>query len=598
MSSLPTRPDSSPRNIQTALSACVMAAVQEVFSEFAESASADIRRSQHADYQSGVALPLAKKVRRAPREIAGALAEALSAAGRDGRAPFLARVAVAGPGFLNLTLSESYLLERAGDLLVDERLGADVVAKETVVVDYSAPNVAKEMHVGHLRSTVIGDALVRIFGFAGFSVLRQNHLGDWGTPFGMLIEHLIDLGGHRGTEDAAAIGELNAFYKAARKKFDSDDAFKERARLRVVALQSGEPETLELWKKLVDVSKGYFMEIYSKLGVRLLPEDFVGESHYNPALDDVVRDLEQLELAQESQGATCLFLDGFVGREGNPLPLIVRKQDGGYGYAATDLAAIRHRVGKLGAGRILYVVGLPQAQHFAMVFAGARAAGWLPDSVAAHHVGFGSVLGKDKKVLKSRSGESVRLIELIDEATARGVAAVKARAPEISEAESARVGAQIGIGAIKYADLSNDRVKDYVFDLDRMVAFEGDTAPYLMYAHARICSILRKGGLEGGPEAVRTMPAPAELEPAERALIVQMLDLPAVIDKTVENLHPHRLCRFLFDVASAYSSFYESCPVLKAEAATRDFRLALCAATARMLALGLDLLGIEAPQRM
>ena len=382
-------------------------------------------------------------------------------------------------------------------LAADERLGVPRPAQvDRVVIDYSAPNVAKEMHVGHVRTTIIGDALARVLEFVGHEVIRQNHIGDWGTPFGMLIEHLLDVGGGK-TGAHSSLGELNDFYRAARVKFDADPSFAERARHRVVLLQAGDARTLELWRELVEISKLHFSAIYDKLGVTLRATDIRGESAYNSVLPEIAAELERLGLARISDGALCVFAPGFANREGEPLPLIVRKQDGGYGYAATDLAALRYRTQTLHGTRLLYVVGAPQAQHFAMVFAVGELAGWLKPPVRAEHVAFGSVLGADKKMLKTRAGDTVRLASLLDEAVERAEAELERRDPDGDPAARRALAPQIGIGAIKYADLSNDRIKDYVFDWDRMLAAEGRTGPYLQYAHARIHSIFRKAA-EGG----------------------------------------------------------------------------------------------------
>jgi len=486
------------------------------------------------------------------------------------------------------------LAETAGD----GRLGVTpAAAPETVVVDYSSPNVAKEMHVGHLRSTILGDALGRVLTALGHRVIRQNHVGDWGTPFGMLIEHLLDQDA-AGAEGLSA-SDLNAFYKAARVKFDAEPAFAERARARVVLLQGGDEATLLHWRRLVAASTRYFGSIYGRLGVALTDADLAGESLYNPMLDAVASDLEALGLARISEGALCVFPPGFTGREGEPLPLIVRKQDGGYGYAATDLAAIRHRTGKLGATRLVYVVGSPQAQHLGMVYAVARLAGWLAPPARAEHVGFGSILGPDKKMFRTRGGDTVRLSDLLDEADERAAQVIAEKNPELDPEARAKVAHAVGVGAVKYADLSNDRIKDYVFDWDRMLAFEGNTAPYLMYAHARIRSIFRKS--EGKPEAEAPGGAGAIVvaAPAERALALELLRFGAVVREVGETLHPHKLCAYLFELATAFTAFYEACPVLRA--ATDDerrSRLAMCDLVARVLAAGLGLLGIEAPDRM
>ncbi|GIE04654.1 arginine--tRNA ligase [Paractinoplanes durhamensis] len=516
-----------------------------------------VRASQHADFQSGAALALARQLGRPPRDIAAEAAAVADLAG-------LADVELSGPGFLNLTVRDE-VLAAAVDAL-DDRLGvARTTTPQRVVIDYSGPNVAKELQIGHLRSTVIGDALARLFTFAGHDVIRVNHLGDWGTQFGMLIEHLIDLGGAAAADHSLA--DLTDFYRAARVKFDGDEGFRTRARLRVVALQSGDEVTRSLWHRLVGQSELDFMSVYRRLGVTLAPADFVGESFYSDQLASVLAELEEKGLLVESQGALCAFPPGFAGRDGEPLPLIVRKSDGGFGYAATDLAALRHRVRKLGATRLLYVVGAPQQTHFRMVFAVAAAAGWLPAGVRAEHIEFGAILGADGKMFKTRSGENVRLSALLDEADQRATAPV------------------IGVGAIKYADLSGDRRSDYVFDWDRMLATTGNTGPYLQYAYARIRSIFRNFAGPGGPVVLGA--------PAERRLALALLGFESVVDTAVELREPHRLAAYLHDLAVAFSGFYETCRV-----AGSPSRLTLADRTARTLRLGLDLLGIDMPDEM
>ncbi|MEU4694861.1 arginine--tRNA ligase [Actinoplanes sp. NPDC023714] len=515
-----------------------------------------VRASPHADFQSGAPLALARTpgtltLGRPPREIAAEVAAKADLAD-------LAEIVVSGPGFLNLTVSDQALTE-ALDAIDDERMGVQPVgAPKRIVVDYSGPNVAKEMHVGHLRSTVIGDALARILEWQGHEVLRVNHLGDWGTPMGMLIEHLVG----EGEDDY----DLTAFYQRARAKFDASEEFRNRARLRVVALQSGDPRTRELWRRLVERSERAFLAVYDRLGITLGPDDFAGESGYQDALAGVVADLRARGLLVESGGALCVFPPG------GSTPLIVRKSDGGYGYAATDLAAIRHRVRDLGATDLLYVVGAPQREHFRMVFAVARMAGWLPESVSAEHIGFGSVLGADGKMLKSRSGETIKLAGLLDEAVAR------ASAPEI------------GLAAIKYADLSGDRRGDYVYDVDRMLASSGNTGPYLQYAYARVRSIFK-----------RTDDVPGKVlisHPAERALGLALLGLEPAVRSAAELREPHRLASWLHDLAATFSVFYERCPVLRAEPAVRASRLALADRTARALHIGMSLLGIPSLEQI
>lgn len=576
----------APLDPVVALAAVVRHAVTEALGAELADVEPAVRRSDRADLQADLALGLAKRAKKPPRAIAEAIAAKIPLG------ELVEKVEVAGPGFLNFTLRAEWLADAAARAWADERLGVATAERpETIVIDYSAPNVAKEMHVGHLRSTVIGDSLARLLAWRGHRVIRQNHLGDWGTPFGMLIEHLSDLGAEQAAQDLA-VGELSAFYKAARKKFDEDPAFAERSRKRVVMLQSGDEKTLESWRMLVELSKKYFDAVYAKLGVTMKPEDACGESFYNPRLAPLADELDKSGKAVVSDGALCLFPPGFTNKEGQPLPLIVRKSDGGFGYATTDLAAIRYRLEDLGASRILYVVGQPQSQHFAMIFAAARELGWLAPPKRAEHVAFGSVLGTDKRMFKTRSGETVRLVDLIDAAIERAEAVVTEKAPELEPEVRAEVARMVGIGSIKYADLSSDRIKDYVFDLDRMVSFDGNTAGYLQYAHARVKSIFRKAGADAKAGTVRVV------EPAERALVLELLGFGAAVASVEESLEPHRLAGYLYSLAMAFTSFYEKCPILKAEGDVRASRLALADLTARTLARGLELLGIQVPDRM
>ncbi|MDB4944690.1 MAG: argS [Labilithrix sp.] len=564
-------------------------ALRAAFGEEHAKTDPALKRSDRADFQADVAMSLAKKVGKPPREVAKALVDHLDLSG------LCERVEIAGPGFLNLTLAPALLDREITAVARDAAAGlVRSAAPETVVIDYSAPNVAKEMHVGHIRSTVIGDSLSRVLEELGHHVIRQNHLGDWGTQFGMLIEHLIDLG-----ESAAAssISDLDAFYKQARGKFDADPVFADRARQRVVLLQGGDEPTLARWRMLTDASREYFASVYAKLGVKLTDADICGESFYNPLLPGVVTELEQKGLVSESEGAMCAFPDGFKTRDGAPLPLIVRKSDGGYGYAATDLAAVRERTQTRRATRLLYVIGSPQQQHLAMVFAVARAAGWLAEPARAEHVAFGSILGPDKKMFKTREGGTVKLAALLDEAIVRASAAVAEKNPSLSEEDRATVARMVGIGAIKYVDLSSDRVKDYIFDWNRMLAFEGNTAPYIQYVHARVRSIFRRAE---AADLARAKELPIEAkEPAERALALELLGFAAAVESVADSLQPHRLCTYLHGVATRFNTFYDQCPVLKADdPGVRASRLALADATARVLAKGLDLLGIDAPDQM
>jgi arginyl-tRNA synthetase len=565
----------------------VQAALGTAFGEEYADADPLIRPSQFADYQANVAMSLAKRLGRPPRDVAAALVEHLTV--DDVCEP----VDVSGPGFLNLRLRDAWLGEAVTDLGADARLGVPVEERQVVPIDYSAPNVAKEMHVGHLRTTVVGDALARTLEHLGHDVIRQNHIGDWGTPFGMLIEHLLDVGEQSADADRLRT-DPNAFYQASRAKFEGYPAFADRARSRVVSLQAGDADTQRLWQELVDLSKAYFNRIYGRLGVGLRDEHLAGESTYNDDLAAVCDELEQAGIATMSEGALCVFLEGFTGREGKPVPLIIRKSDGGYGYGTTDLATVRHRVRDLHADRMLYVIGAPQSLHLRMVWATARLAGWLPESVEVVHVQIGNVLGPDRKILKTRSGAPLRLMALLEEAVDTARAVVDQARPDLPEEVRAEIAPQVGIGAVKYADLSVAHDSEYTFDLERMVALTGNTGPYLQYAAARIRSILRSAG-DTGPEPVPV----AVTEPAEHDLALALLGFGDVVVQVGDALEPHRLCGYLFDLAQAYSVFYESCPVLKApDAETRASRLALCRTTLAVLVTGLDLLGISSPDRM
>lgn len=543
---------------------------------------------QHGDFQANLAMALGKKLGQPPRKVAEAIVDALDTQG------LLAGVSLGGPGFINLTLEPAVLAEHAAAMLADGGGGVPRAGTpQTVVVDYSSPNVAKEMHVGHLRSTVIGDALVRTLEAVGHTVVRQNHLGDWGTQFGMLIENLRDAGfdPHAG----ATAGELTALYKAAKKRFDDDAEFNTRARERVVKLQAGDEETLAVWRALVALSNDYFETVYARMGVKLVRDDVRGESFYNDKLAAVVGRLDDAGHLKQSQGAKVVFPQGFTDREGEPLPMIVQKSDGGYLYATTDLAAAVYRVEELNAARVIYVIGLPQRQHFQMFSTTLRQCGWVDDAVQLDYVGFGSVLGADKKMFKTRSGETVRLVDLLDEAEKRAAAAIAEKNPDLPEQEAAAVAKAVGMGSLKYADLSGDRVKDYVFDWDRMLALDGNTAPYLLYSYARIRSIFRKGDIDFDGFAAGQISVDA---PAERGLVLQLLGFGATVESVAQSLEPHRLCNYLYELATRYHRFFEACPVLKSEGELRDARLALCKLTALTLERGLGLLGIDVVERM
>jgi arginyl-tRNA synthetase len=527
-------------------------------------------KPEFGHYQSNLALRIGNALGQSPRDVAARLVEALDLD------DLCETPEIAGPGFINLTLRMSTLAAAVNEPQTFTK------RQQKVVVDYSQPNVAKQMHVGHLRSTVIGDALCNVLQYVGYDVIRQNHVGDWGTQYGMMIEQLLDEG-----LDAEALDlqGLQHLYERSRKHFDADGSFADRSRARVVLLQSGEPETRAIWRRMVDVSLDDFEQVYALLDSNLTREDVVGESAYNEDLPRIVEELAGL--LTESDGAMCAFLPGFTGRDGQPLPVIVRKSDGGFGYSATDLAAVRHRVSTLHADRIVYVVDHRQALHFEQIFALARTAGWLPPTTTAEHVGFGTVLGSNGKPFKTRAGGTVKLTTLLNEAVARADSLLEGR-EGIDRKATAKA---VGIGAVKYADLSSDRGNDYVFDLDRMVAMTGNTGPYLQYAHARLSRLLSKAGAQSGEVT--------ELkEPAEERLALLLTGFADVVVQVAETLQPHRLCTYLYDVATALSSFYEQCPVLTSEGDTRASRIALCTATRRVLQDGLGLLGIEALDAM
>ena len=562
--------------------------LQAAFDTVVPGADPVLRASERADFQANGALPLSKELGRPPRDVAE---EVVAAAVLD---DVCAAVEISGPGFINLTLADGFVSDQLAAMGADDRLGVPLTPHpQTMVIDYSSPNVAKEMHVGHLRTTVIGDSLARVLGFLGHQVLRENHIGDWGTPFGMLIEQLIEVGGSDDAE-SFSVRDLNDFYAQARQTFDRDPAFAERCRQRVVLLQKGDPETMRLWRIFVAESIRHNDEVYEMLGVLLTDDDIVGESFYNPLLALVLVELAAQGLLVKHDGAQCVFPPGFQNRHGDPLPLIVRKSDGGYGYPATDLACIRDRTLRRKATTLIYVVGAEQSLHFRLVFAVAGLAGYLPAPSTAVHVGFGLILGTDGKKLASRSGGSERLIDLLNEAVDRATAALASRPSDLSEADRAAVARSLGIGAVKYADLSTERMRDYVFDWDRMLAFEGDTGPYLQYAHARIRSIFRRG--EVGPPEPGTRPGVSE--PQERALALQLLEFAAAVDATAEAYSPAKLCTYLFALATTFTTFYEACRVLVDDQDVRTSRLALCDLTARVLAQGFSLLGMEAPDQM
>ena len=554
-----------------------------------EPADPTVRPSDRADVQINGALALAKRLGANPRDLAQQVVDSgvLTDVAAD--------LEVAGPGFINVTFSSSFLESQLAAVVGDERLGVETAADpKIVVVDYSAPNVAKEMHVGHLRSTVIGDSLVRLHEFLGHTVIRENHIGDWGRPFGMLIEHLLDLG-EDVASDGLSQGDLDGFYKQANAKFKDSEEFQERARARVVLLQGGDEATLVLWRRLVEMSNAYFNRVYTKLDVLLTDDDLAGESRYQPLMEGVYGRLETAGLLHEDAGAMVVYPPGFKNRDGDPLPMIAKSQTGAFMYATSDLACVVDRVERLDADLMLYVIGTPQAQHLQMVFEVCRMAGWLTEPTEAVHVGFGNVLGEDRKMMRSRAGDSVKLADLLDEAVERAAAAIAEKNPDIVPEERLVVANMVGIGALKYADLSTERIKDYVFDWDRMLAFEGNTGPYLQYAHARICSIFRRAGIDRA--SVRSAHITLD-QPPERALAMRLLAYPSAIDTTLDSYSPHKLCTYVYELASDFSSFYQECPILKSDEPVRTSRLALADLTARVLEHSLGLLGITAPEQM
>ncbi len=571
---------------EAALGALVQQALADELG--AEFAAADplIRPSAFADYQSNVAMSLSRQLGRAPRDIAGPVAARLAADGA------VASAEVSGPGFINITLSDDWIAAQSSAQLADPRLGVSMAEPvQRVVVDYSGPNVAKELHAGHLRPTVVGDAIARVLDHLGHDVVRAAHLGDWGTNFGQLLEHAIDIG-EQATYDELAAGEFTAFYQAARAKFDRDPIFADRSRKRVVQLQAGEPDTMRLWQMLVDDSMEYLQKIYARLDISLTAADMAPESFYNPMLGDVCDELESKGLAVMSDGALCVFPPGFTGRDGRPVPLMLRKSDGGYGYDSTDAAAIRYRLTELGATRIIYVVGSEQHQHLEMIFELARQAGWLVPPATAEHAVIGLMTGPGGQRLQTRSGEQVKLATLIDEAVDRAATVIADRYDDA--AQRRQIAEAVGIGALKYGDLSVARDSGYVLDFDRLLALTGNTGPYLQYATARIRSIFARAGLDpaaaSGPIVLGTA--------AERGLALRLLGFGRAVTDVAANAEPHKLAGFLFELASSFTTFYAQCPVLTAEGETRQSRLALSALTLQVLVTGLGLLGIPVPERM
>ena len=537
------------------------------------------KNADFGDFQINGVMGAAKKAKQNPRELAQKVADALA-----GNA-VVESAEVAGPGFINLRLNAAFLAQNIEAALLDGHLNVRQTAEpQTVVIDYSSPNLAKEMHVGHLRSSIIGDSLNRVLSYLGHKVIAQNHVGDWGTQFGMLVAYMVA----QQQENAEfELADLEQFYRNAKIRFDEDEAFADTAREYVVKLQGGDEAVLALWRQFVDVSLQHAQAVYDTLGLKLTPDDVAGESKYNDDLQTVVDDLSAKGLAVDDAGAKVVFLDEFKNQDGEPAAFIVQKQGGGFLYASTDLACVRYRVGRLNADRLLYVVDTRQKLHFEQLFTTSRKAGYLPENVSAEFIGFGTMMGKDGKPFKTRSGDTVKLVDLLDEAVERATALVQSKNTGLDEKQAAEIGRTVGIAAVKYADLSKNRSSDYVFDWEAMLSFEGNTAPYLQYAYTRVQSVMRRAG-EWNQQAAVVLDAPLE-----KQLAVELLKFEDVLQSVAETSYPHYLAGYLYQVATLFSRFYEACPILKAEGASRETRLQLAKLTGDTLKQGLDLLGID-----
>ena len=546
-------------------------------------------KPEFGDYQANGVMGIAKRLGRNPRELGTELLARLNAAAN----PLVSHYELAGPGFINIHLAGDALRDRANELLVEPRLLVlQTESPQTIVVDYSSPNLAKEMHVGHLRGTIIGDSIARILERQGNRVIRQNHVGDWGTQFGMLITFMRE----SSAEAGVALADLEGFYRAAKQRFDADSEFADRARESVVKLQGGDPEYLEAWQAFISTSLTHCQAVYDKLNVTLSMTDLKAESFYNPQLEGVVTRLENTGLLKDSDGARCVFLDEFVGKDGEPLPVIIQKTDGGYLYATTDLAAVDYRCHELKADRALYVVDARQSLHFQQVFAVAAAAGFSDEAISLEHISYGTMMGSDGKPFKTRSGDVVKLVDLLDEAVARAFDLVSSKTPDLEKTERRHIAQAVGIAAVKYADLSKNRTSDYLFDWSSMLSFEGNTAPYLMYAYARIKTLLAKQAVD--TDGIIRFPESVALAPEEKALLLKSLQLAETIDAVAQDCFPNTLSNYLYELSASFMRFYEACPIQGTDAATRANRLSLCVLASEALKQGLDLLGIETLERM
>lgn len=546
-------------------------------------------KPEFGDYQANGVMGLAKRLGRNPRELGTELLARLNAAAN----PLVSHYELAGPGFINIHLAGDALRDRGNELLVEPSLLVlPTESPQTIVVDYSSPNLAKEMHVGHLRGTIIGDSIARILERQGNRVIRQNHVGDWGTQFGMLITFMRE----SSAEAGMALADLEGFYRAAKQRFDADSEFADRARESVVKLQGGDPEYLEAWQAFISTSLTHCQAVYDKLNVTLSMTDLKAESFYNPQLEGVVTRLENTGLLKDSDGARCVFLDEFVGKDGEPLPVIIQKTDGGYLYATTDLAAVDYRCHELKADRALYVVDARQSLHFQQVFAVAAAAGFSNEAISLEHISYGTMMGSDGKPFKTRSGDVVKLVDLLDEAVTRAFDLVSSKNPDLEETERRHIAQAVGIAAVKYADLSKNRTSDYLFDWSSMLSFEGNTAPYLMYAYARIKTLLAKQAVD--TDGIIRFPESVALAPEEKALLLKSLQLAETIDAVAQDCFPNTLSNYLYELSASFMRFYEACPIQGTDAATRANRLSLCVLASEALKQGLDLLGIETLERM
>ncbi|SHI64498.1 Arginine--tRNA ligase [Vibrio aerogenes CECT 7868] len=545
-------------------------------------------KPQFGDYQANGVMGVAKKLGINPREFAQKVSDALDLEG------IASKTEIAGPGFINIFLSESFLAEQAGIALADERLGIAPEQQQTIVADYSAPNVAKEMHVGHLRSTIIGDAVVRTLEFLGHKVIRANHIGDWGTQFGMLIANLERIQNNSG-EISMELSDLEAFYRESKKLYDEDEAFAETARKYVVKLQSGDQFCTEMWKKLVDITMSQNQKNYDRLNVSLTRDNVMGESMYNDMLPAIVADLKEKGIAQEDDGAQVVFLNEYKNKDGEPMGVIIQKRDGGFLYTTTDIACAKYRYETLGADRVLYFIDSRQHQHLMQAWTIVRKADYIPESVSLEHHAFGMMLGKDGRPFKTRAGGTVRLADLLDEAEERATKLIENKNPQLSQEEKSHIATTVAMAAVKYSDLSKNRTTDYIFDWDNMLAFEGNTAPYMQYAYTRIVSIFSKAGI-----AMDDLSGDIHItDDREKAMIARLLQFEETVQAVAREGQPHILCTYLFELAGQFSSFYEACPILTADDDnTKQSRLKLSALTAKTIHQGLNLLGIKTLDRM